>query len=110
MVQRCFNLPGQHIHLCNTFYFISKKFDPVSNSFRDRWNHFQHISMNPECPALKINIITVILNLNQFLHNLIPVLYHARAKRDHHLLIVNRRTETINTGNTRHNDHIPSFR
>ena len=59
---------------------------------------------------MEVHIISVILDLDQFRHHFIPVFYHARAQGDHHVLIVHRVTQTIDTGYTGNDDHIPPFR
>ena len=66
--------------------------------------------MNTESSSLKINLISVILDINQFSHYLIPVLLHARPQGNHHVLVVNRGTHTINTGYTGNDNDIPALR
>ena len=58
---------------------------------------------------MKVHVVSVILNLNQLCYNFISVLDHPRTQRNHHVLIVYRTSQSIDTGNTGNNDHIFAF-
>ena len=55
---------------------------------------------------MKIHIVAVILNVNQFPQHFISVLLHAGTQRNNHILIILRTSDPINTGDTRYNDDI----
>ena len=65
--------------------------------------------MNPERASLKVNVISVVLNVDQLPNDFIPVLYHTRPQGNHHVLIVNRAAESVDAGHTRHDDDVFSF-
>ena len=44
----------------------------------------------PEASALEIHLISRILDVDQLMDHLIPVLLHSRAQGDHHVLIIDR--------------------
>ena len=58
---------------------------------------------------MEIHVVPVILDLDQLRHHFIPVLDHARAQGDHHVLIVHRVSQTVDTGYTGNDDDIAAF-
>ena len=104
-----FDLTGKHIDLCDPVDFIAEKL------YTDRTvrvvgrEDLQSISTYPEGTAVKIHFIPGVLDIDQFPDHFIPVFGHARPKRDHHVLEFLRRTQTVNAGNRRYNDHITPF-
>ena len=103
-------LPRQSVNLCNPIHFIPEKFHPVGFTSRICRKNLHYISPHPKGSPVKIHIIAGILNIDQLVNHLIPVFYHAGPKRNHHLLIINRRAQPINTGHRGHNNHISAFR
>ena len=65
--------------------------------------------MHPEGTPVKIHIVTVILDIDQFTHHLISVLFHTGAQRNDHILIIVGAADAVDTGYTGDNDHIPPF-
>ena len=45
---------------------------------RIRRKNLQHIAAHPESAAVKIHIIAVILDIDQFAQHIVPVSFHAR--------------------------------
>ena len=58
---------------------------------------------------MEIHIVAVILDLDQLRHQFVPLFDHARSQRNHHVLIIHRASQTIDTGYTGDNDHIPTL-
>ena len=104
------NLSRQNIYLCNSFHFVPKKLYSKCNFFRICREYLQHITMYPECSPLKIHLVTVILDIDKLTDDIIPVLLHTRSQRNYHLLIVDRRTQTIDTGYTGDDNNITALR
>ena len=107
MFQFSFDLTGQHINLRNPVDLVPEKFHPDCCIFLIGGDYFQHIPSDTECTTLKIHVISIILDLYQLADHLIPVFDHTRTQGDHHVLIVCRTTQTIDTGHAGHYDHIP---
>ena len=106
MPQLGFDFAGQGINLRYPVNLIPKKFYPVSRAVRICRKYLQHIPPYPERTTLKVHVIAVILDINQFVDDFIPVPGHSRAQRYYHLLIVNGTAQSIDTGHGRHNNHI----
>ena len=106
MIQRIFNFPCENINLCNTVNFITKKLHPHCRICIICRIDFHHVPSHPEGSTVKVSFIPVILNINQFSDDFIPVLLHSWPKRDDHILIVIRTSNSINTGYAGNNDNI----
>ena len=72
------HLSGQGINLCNAVHLITEKFHPVGLTSGIGRENLQHVSPYPERAALKIHVIPHVLNINQLVNDLIPVLFHPR--------------------------------
>ena len=104
-----FNLAGQHINLRDPLDLIPKKFHtnrPVCGIGR---KNFKHISLHPEGTSMKIHFIPCILNVDQLPYDLIPVFFHSRTQRDHHIKELLGSAQTINAGYRRNHNYIPSL-
>ena len=80
-----FDFTGKHIDICDPFNLISEKFHthcPVRGVCR---KDLQYISPDAEGSSVEIHLISCILNVDQLFDNLITILLHSRAKRDHHV-------------------------
>ena len=85
MAFHTFNLSGKHIDICDTLDLISEKLHPHCPVCRIRRKDLQHITPDTECSTVKIHLISCVLDIDQLFDNLITVLLHSRAKRDHHI-------------------------
>ena len=110
MLQKTFNLPCQNIYLGNPVNLIAKKLHAHCRIGIVCRKNFQNISMHPESTALEIHLITRILHIDQSLDHIVPVNLHTRAQGNHHIHIVIRTTNSINTGYRCDNDNIFSLR
>ena len=109
MTQLGLNLPGQGVNLRNPIHLVPKKLHPVGVPAGIGGINLQHVSPDAEASALKIHIISRILNVNQLMDHLVPVLDHAGPERNHHLLIVNGASQSINAGYRSHDNHIAAL-
>src|SRR5699024_5280248 len=109
MVQRSFDLPGKHIDLRDPVYLVSEKLYSHSSITIVRREYFHHVSPYPEGSTVEVHLISIVLDVDQFSNHFIPVLLHARAERNDHILIVVRTSNTVDTGNTGNNNHIFSL-
>ena len=102
--------PSRHrLDLRDPVHLIPEEFDAQHIIRPLRRIHLQHIPVQPETPPLQI-IAPVIMNLRQRVADLLRALLHPRPERDRHLLIIIRRTQTINTRHRRHHNHVPPLR
>ena len=103
-------LSCNRINLHDPVHLIPEKFDAKSLGVRICGINIQHISFYPETAAFKVHVVAVILDLNQFPNHVIPVFLHPRTQRNNHVLIIDGTSQTVNTGNRCHNDHITPLR
>ena len=86
------NLTRQHIKFHNAVNLIIEHFNAHSLLAVGRRNNLNHITAYTEGATLKINIIACILNLHQLMQNLLAVDNLSQAQRQHHIIILLRRT------------------
>ena len=109
MAFHAFDLTGKHIDICDPLNLISEKFHthcPVRGVCR---KDLQYISPDTKGSSVEIHLISCILNVDQLFDNLITILLHSWAKRDHHVKKFLRRTQSVDTGDRRDHDHILPF-
>ena len=80
MSQLGLDLPGQRIDLCDPIHLIPEKFNPVGVSGRISRVNLQHITTDTEAAAFEVHVVSRILNVNQLMNNLVPILYHTRTE------------------------------
>ena len=101
------DLAGEHINLGDAVDLIPKELHPHRRVAFLRRNNLQHIPSHPERPPVKIHVVSVVVDIDQFPDHLIPILLHAGPQGNNHPLIILGTAQTVNTGNTGHYDHIP---
>ena len=84
------DLPGQDVDLRDPVDLVPEKFYPDGGVRLIGRNHLQYVPPDPEGPAVEIHVIAVVLDLDQLRHQLVPLLCHAGAQGDHHVLVVYR--------------------
>ena len=75
VLQSTLDLSGQHIDFRDPVNLIAKKFYPVRIIIRIRRKNLQHIAAHPESAAVKIHLIPIILNIDQFAQHIVPVAF-----------------------------------
>ena len=102
-------LPCQRINLRDPVDLISEELNPVGKIVRICREYIQNVSSDPEGGSMKINIASVIVQLDQFLQDLIAVTLFPDPQVQRHLLEIHRAAQTIDTGNgTDNNDILPA--
>ena len=66
------NLSRQRFYFSNTVNFITKKLYSKSMLITRSRKNFYYITTHPEFPPLKINIITLKLDIHQIIEKFIP--------------------------------------
>ena len=92
MIALCQNLTRQHIKFHNAVNLVIEHFNAHSLFTVGCWNNLNHITAHTEGATLEINIITIVLNLHQLMQNLLAVDNLPQAQRQHHIIILLRRT------------------
>ena len=110
MFQLCLHLSGQRLDLHDPVHLVPEELDPVRLTSGVCRKYFQHISSHTETSSFKIHLISCILDIDQFVDHFISVFFHSRAQRDHHVLIIDRASQTIDTRYRSYNDHIIPLR
>ena len=109
MVDDIFNLPGQGVDFGNPVNLIPKKLYSDCSIPRVDREHLHHIPAHPKFVAYKIDIVALILDFHQFLYQFVPVFGHTGAKRDYHVMVIDRVSQRIDAGNACHNNHVPTL-
>ena len=110
VLQSTLDLSGQHIDFRDSVNLISEKLYPNCRIRIVCRKNLQNIAAHTKRTTMKIHIISHILNVNELTDHIIPVTLHARSQGNHHVLIVHRTSQTINTGNTRYDDDVAALR
>ena len=79
MLQLTFDLPGQHIHFRDTVDLIPEKLHTDRRISIVCRKDFQRISPYTERTAVKIHVVSRILNIDQRADHVISVLLHPRS-------------------------------
>ena len=103
-------LSGQHIDLGDPVDLISEKLHTIRIFIRFCRKNLQHIAMHAKRSAMKIHIISIIMQVNQLVDHLIPIPLHTGPQRQYHILIIHRAAQPIDTGYTGNDDYIPPLR
>ena len=69
---------------------------------------FDHIAPHPEFAARWFDVIAVVLDVDEFQQQSIPVDFPADGKRDHHFQVILRRSQTVNATHAGDHDDIPA--
>ena len=85
MLQSALDLSGQDINLCNAVNLISEELDPYRRIAIVCRKDLQGISPDTERTAVKIHIISGVLDIHQCPDHIIPVPLLSRAQRYHHV-------------------------
>ena len=110
VLQSALDLTGQHIDFCDPVNFISKKLHTHRRIRIVCRKNLQHITTHTKRTTMKIHVISHILNINELADHIIPVSLHARSQRNHHVLIIHRTSQTIDTRNTGYDDDVAALR
>ena len=106
VIELRFYFTGQGVNLGDPVNLIPEKLHPHCHICIIRRKDFKNIPAHTKRTAVKIHVIPVILDINQFVDDFVPVPYHSRAQRYYHLLIVNGTSQAVYTGHGCHNNHI----
>ena len=110
VAQNRFQLARQRVDLGDAVDFVSEELHADDRIIGGRGKNFHHISPDAEFVADKVNVIALILQLYELFDQLVAGLFHARAQRNHHVAVINRVAQTVDTGNRCDDDHIAPLR
>lgn len=74
MAQNTLDLAGEVIYLCNSVNFVAEKLYTDSRAAAACRKNLDSVAADSEFIADKINIVSLILNLDKFVYKLISVL------------------------------------
>ena len=109
MLQLLFCASAHDLELRNPVDFVAEELHPHSQVSRIGRKDLNHISVHAESTALEINIIAVVLDLNQLADHIVAVADHPRPQRNHHVMVIDRAAQSVDTGNGGNNDHIAAL-
>jgi len=85
--------------------FFAVKFQPVGQLFTGRKN-IDDIAAYPEGAPMKINIVTLVLDIGQLAHKFIAHPALAPFQTDRQRIVIFYRTNAVDAADTRNNDHV----
>ena len=88
--------------------FIPEKLD-TDRGFRFGQVDVHHIPAYPEFPAVKIHVVTVVLQFHETFQHLAPGKPLSDPEEHQHLAVFLRGADPVDTGNAGDDDHIPAF-
>ena len=97
---------GQHICLRDFIDLVAEELHAVGKLILIRRKNLYHVAAHTEGAAVKVEVISAVLDIDELGDDLIPILLLSRAETDHHVFIVRRAAEAVNAGDTRDNNHI----
>src|SRR5262245_18649952 len=103
------HLPAQRVNLRDGFYNIAEELDTDRFALFVGRKHFDDIATDAKSPTMKVEIITLVLNIYELAEQGIPLdvrpLFHEQNKIEIRL----GRPQTINTGDAGDNDSVATF-
>ena len=110
MVNIPFRHTGDRIDLADPVDLVTEELHPDSSAAPVSRINLQGITPNPEFISGKIQVISFIADLGQFLQHRIQRVFIAYPKGNDHALIINRVTQAIQTTDRRHHNDIPPLK
>ena len=109
VLQTRVHTPVYELHLTDPVNFVTEKLHPDQILTSLRRIDLNGISPHTEITSLQTLIISLILDGNQITNHIVPVLLHARSKRNRHSFKFIRRTQAVNAGYAGNHNNIPPF-
>ena len=100
------DLASHAVDLLDLFHFIAKQRNPDYLLVRTRRKHFDHIAPHAERTPVESHIVAVVLDFDQFAQDVVPVPHLPLPQRQHHIIVLVRRTEAVDAGHAGHDDDV----
>ena len=101
---------GNSIDLGNAVYFITEELNTDGTACPVGRINLQCISANPELITGEIHVITLIADLRKLSKHMIHGILLSHTKGDHHTLIIDRVTQTVQAADRRNHNYIPTLK
>ena len=102
-------LAGDHVDLADAVDLVTEELHPYGLVVGIGGENLHRVPPDTEHIALKGDIIALIADLDQLAQQLVKVPGLAWTEGDHHVGIINRVAQTINTGNRSHHNYVSAF-
>ena len=109
MLEHHQGVAADHVDGADAVDFIPEKLHAERALIVSGGEDFHHVAAHAERAALKFDVASVVLNLDQLTHQLVPLHCHAGTQGDHHALVFGRIAHRIDARDGRDDDHIPPF-
>ena len=100
------DVPAPGIDGSDSINLITEEFDPNGGLLQICWPHFHDITPNPKMSPFKSDVVTLKEKVHQFCQKFITPQFLALANAEHHILVILRISQTVNTTYAGHHDHI----
>ena len=109
VVSQSQDFPRQRVHLLDGLNFVAKEFyaDSFVGACRE---DIDDIAADTEIASLKSQIVSCVLYVHQFAEDFVALFLHAWSERQHLILVVERRTQAVDTGYGSHDDNVTTLR
>ena len=109
VVQNAFRYAGDGVDLGNAVNFIAEELNADGPARPVGGIDLQRIAAHAVGVADEVEVVALIADLGQLAHKLVPVVFHAGAKRNNHVFIVDRVAQAVDTRHGRDDDHVPAL-
>ncbi len=87
-------------------HLVAKELDAQALVLRRRRKDLHHVAPHPEGPAVKVGIVSLVLDLHQLLQDGLAPDLHAFFQIQQHAVVHLGRAQAINAGDRRHDDDV----
>lgn len=109
VVQNALRHAGDGVDLGNAVNFIAEKLDADGSACPIGGINLQRIAAHAVGVADEVEVVALVADLGQLAHKFIPVVFHAGAKRNNHVFIVDRIAQTVDARHGRDDNHVPAL-
>ena len=110
MAQDRLQFSCERINLGDTVDLVSEKLHTDDRVIGGSRKNLDHISPDAEFISDKIDIIALILQLYKLSHQIVAGFLHTRPQGDHHIAVINRVTQAVDTGNRSDDNDVTALR
>ena len=110
MIQKTLGNAGNGVDLTDAVYLIPEKFHADGLACPIGGIYFQSIATKTEFITGKVQVVALIADLRQFSQHIIQRIFVANPERNHHALIVDGVTQSVEAADGRHHDHVTALK
>ena len=110
VVQNARRRAGDNVDLADAVDLVPEELDPDRLVIRVGREDLHRVAADAEHVALKGDIVALIADLDELLEQRVKTPHLSRTEGDHHVGVVDRIAQTVDTGHRGDDDHIPPLK